>query len=111
MLPSGLIAKYNTLNVWPVSVDIFYILGYFQTFISFKENPCVETNSFNVLLKIKLQTCDPVSIDFIVVPSKVLRNFMVLSAVPPPDNKSPCWWGDHVTAFTAATWSLYFTTG
>ncbi len=111
VLPSGLIARYRTLKVCPVKVDIFYILGYLQTLISFKENPWVDTNSFSVLLKIKLQTCEPVSIDFIVVPSKVFLNLIVLSAVPPPDKRSPCWWGDHVTAFTAATWSLYLTTG
>jgi len=31
--PSGLIAKYNTLNVCPVKVAIFSIDGYFQTMI------------------------------------------------------------------------------
>lgn len=36
---------------------------------------------------------------------------MVLSAVPPPERRRPCWWGDQVTALTAATWSLYLTTG
>lgn len=63
------------------------------------------------MLKIKLHTCEPVSIDLIVVPYKVFLNLIVLSAVPPPESKRPCWWGDHVTAFTAATWSLYLTTG
>jgi hypothetical protein len=29
--PSGLIARYKTLNVWPVSVAIFSMEGYFQT--------------------------------------------------------------------------------
>ena len=29
--PSGLIAKYNTLNVCPVNVAIFSIVGYFHT--------------------------------------------------------------------------------
>ena len=58
-----------------------------------------------------MQTWEPVSIDFIVVPYKVFLNLMVLSAVPPPDNKRPCWWGDQVTALTAAMWSLYLTTG
>lgn len=27
---------------------------------------------------------------------------MVLSAVPPPDTRSPCWWGDQANALTAA---------
>jgi len=36
---------------------------------------------------------------------------MVLSAVPPPDTRRPCWWGDQVTALTAAIWSLYLRTG
>jgi hypothetical protein len=30
-LPSGFIAKYKTLNVCPVSVAIFSIVGYFHT--------------------------------------------------------------------------------
>ncbi len=43
---------------------------------------------------------------FNVVPERVLRNLMVLSAVPPPETRSPCWWGDQAIALTAATWSL-----
>lgn len=31
---------------------------------------------------------------------------MVLSAVPPPEAKRPCWWGDQAIAFTAAVCSL-----
>ena len=37
VVPSGDIAKYNTLYVWPVKVAIFYIFGHFQTLISFSE--------------------------------------------------------------------------
>lgn len=44
VVPSGFIAKYSTLNVWPVSVYIFYIFGILHKFISFKEYPCVLTS-------------------------------------------------------------------
>jgi len=37
VVPSGFIARYNTLYVCPVRVSIFYIFGIFQMFISFKE--------------------------------------------------------------------------
>lgn len=111
VLPSGLIAKYNTRYVCPVKVAIFYILGYFQTLISFNEYPWVLTNSLSVLLKIRLQTWDPTSTVFTVVPLRVFLNLMVLSAVPPPDAKRPCWWGDQAIALTAAVWSLYLRIG
>lgn len=69
------------------------------------------TNSLRVLLKIKLQTWDPTSIVFTVVPFKVFLKRMVLSAVPPPEARSPCWWGDQAIALTAAVWSLNFKIG
>jgi len=31
--PSGLHDRYNTLNVWPVKVASFFIVGYFHTII------------------------------------------------------------------------------
>ena len=37
VVPSGFIAKYKTLYVWPVNVSIFYIFGIFHMFISFRE--------------------------------------------------------------------------
>lgn len=33
LCPSGLMLRYNTLYVWPVSVAIFCMLGYCQTMI------------------------------------------------------------------------------
>ncbi len=111
VLPSGLIAKYNTLYVCPVSVAIFYIFGYFHTFISFREYPCVLTSSFSVLLKIKLQTWEPTSTALIVVPLSVFLNRIVRSAVPPPEARRPCWWGDQAMALTAAVWSEYLRIG
>ena len=59
----------------------------------------------------RLQTWDPTSTVFKVVPVKVFLNLIVLSAVPPPDTSNPCWWGDHAIALTAATWSLNLRTG
>ncbi len=106
VLPSGLIARYNTRYVCPVRVAIFYILGYFHTLISLWEYPCVLTNSFNVLLKIKLHTCDPTSIVLTVVPLRVFLNLIVRSAVPPPEARRPCWCGDQAIALTAAVWSV-----
>ena len=36
---------------------------------------------------------------------------IILSAVPPPVARSPCWWGDQAKALTAALWSVnLFTT-
>lgn len=41
----------------------------------------------------------------------VFQKWMHLSAVPPPEARSPCMCGDHAIAFTAAVCSLYFNTG
>ena len=49
--------------------------------------------------------------DLIVYPVKVFLNFIVLSAVPPPETKRPCSWGDHAMALMAAVWSVYLTMG
>ena len=46
-----------------------------------------------------------------VVPVRVFLNLIVLSAVPPPDTRRPCWWGDQAIALTAAAWSQNLTTG
>ena len=69
------------------------------------------TISFSVLENIKLQTWDPTSTVLTVEPVKVFLNLIVRSAVPPPDTKRPCWWGDHAIAFTAAAWSQNFIIG
>ena len=100
--PDGFIAKNNTRLVCPVKVVTFSKLGYFQTIISLFEYPCVETNSFVVLENIRLQTWEPVSILSSIVPSRVFQNFMVLSADPPPEAKTPCVWGLQARALTAA---------
>lgn len=36
------------------------------------------------------------------LPFVVFQNRMQRSAVPPPEARSPCWWGDQARAFTAA---------
>jgi hypothetical protein len=54
--PHGLIERYKTLYEWPVKVATFYIDGYFQTIIWFKEYPWVETISLDVFENIRLQT-------------------------------------------------------
>lgn len=36
---------------------------------------------------------------------------MVRSAVPPPETRRPCWWGDQAIALTAAAWSQNFIIG
>lgn len=102
VVPSGFIAKYKTLYVCPVNVSIFYIFGIVQTFISFNEYPCVLTSSFTFLANIRLQTCEPTFKHFVYSPFIEFQNLMVLSAVPPPETKRPCWWGDQARAFTAA---------
>ena len=45
------------------------------------------------------------------LPVRVFQNLMHLSAVPPPDARSPWWWGDQAIAFTAAMWSVKVYTG
>jgi hypothetical protein len=35
--PSGLIAKYKTLRLWPVNVATFFIEGYFHITMAFSE--------------------------------------------------------------------------
>ena len=88
--PSGDIARYSTRYVCPVSVVTLDIVGYFQTIIWLREYPCVETTSFMFLLHIRLQTCDPVSIQLRGVPESVFQNRMQRSAVPPPEANRPC---------------------
>lgn len=44
----------------------------------------------------------PVSMQFKGEAVAVFQNLMHLSAVPPPDAMSPCWWGDQARALTAA---------
>jgi hypothetical protein len=62
----------------------------------------VLTNSLTVFANIRLQTCDPTFRHFVYSPKIEFQNLMVLSAVPPPETSSPCWWGDHARALTAA---------
>ena len=82
--PSGLIAKYNTLNVWPVNTAIFFIWGYFQTIISFLEYPWVETSSLTFFEYARLHTWLPVSTQWRGLHVRVFQNLIHLSAVPPP---------------------------
>ena len=96
--PSGLVARYKTRYVWPVSFATWVRDGYRQIKIWFCEYPWVETNSFVCLLQAKLQTWEPVSILCRGCWVKVFQNFMHRSAVPPPEAKRPCWWGDHAIA-------------
>ena len=51
------------------------------------------------------------SIEFRTFPLAVFQNLMHLSAVPPPDARSPCWCGDHAIALTAAVCSVNRNTG
>ena len=65
------------------------------------------TNSWSCLLKAKLHTCEPVSFSQSSSPVKTFLNLIILSAVPPPEARSPCCWGDQANALTAARWSVY----
>jgi len=56
--PSGEIARYNTLYVWPVKVASLDIVGYLQTIIWFWEYPWVLTSSFTFFDHTRLQTLD-----------------------------------------------------
>lgn len=109
--PSGLIAKYKTLKLWPVSVATFFIEGYFQTTIALSEYPWVETISLLFLEKRRLQTCEPVLMWLISSICWVFQKRMHLSAVPPPLAKRPCWCGDQAMALTAARWLLNLPAG
>ena len=53
-----------------------------------------------------IRTCDPVSMVCRGWPVRVFQNRIVLSAVPPPEARTPCWWGDQVRALMAAEWAL-----
>lgn len=101
---SGDMARYKTLKLCPVKVAIFLSDGYFQTTMALSEYPCVLTISFELLLNMRLQTWDPVSIELTSVPILVFQNFMQRSAVPPPDASKPLWCGLHAIALTAALW-------
>ena len=74
-------------------------------FISFWEYPWVLTTSCVDLLNYKLHIWEPVSSWHMIYPVKMLRIFIIRSAVPPPVAKSPCWCGDQAKALTAALWS------
>ena len=58
------------------------------------------------LENIKLQTWDPVSILSINELSKVFQNFIVLSADPPPEARTPWLCGSQAIPFTAAQWDV-----
>jgi len=109
--PSGEIARYNTLYVWPVKVASLDIVGYLQTIIWFWEYPWVLTSSFTFFDHTRLQTWLPVSTQLKCVFVVVFQNRMHLSAVPPPDASRPWRWGDQAIALTAAVCSVYFSTG
>jgi hypothetical protein len=64
-----------------------------------------------VFEKIKLQTCEPVSMLSRSVPFRVFQNLIVRSADPPPDAKTPWLWGLQASPFTAAEWWLNLLTG
>ena len=59
--PSGLIARYNTRFVCPVSDATMFNFGYFHMQIWFwavvEENPWVDTSSCDVRDQMRLQTC------------------------------------------------------
>ena len=62
----------------------------------------METSYFVVLENIRLQTWEPVSMLSSIVPFRVFQNFIVLSAEPPPEAKTPWLWGLQARPFTAA---------
>lgn len=59
----------------------------------------------------RLQTWEPVSVHCSGWPVRVFQKRMQRSAVPPPEARRPCWWGDQAMAFTAAKCSVYCCTG
>ena len=59
----------------------------------------------------RLQTWEPTFRQLVYSPETVFQNLIVRSAVPPPETKSPCWWGDHANAFTAALCFIKLKTG
>lgn len=66
------------------------------------EYPWVLTNYLVVFENIRLQIWEPVSILSSRLPSSVFQNFIVRSADPPPDAKTPWLYGLHARPFTAA---------
>lgn len=71
----------------------------------------VLTSSLACLDQARLHTWEPVSIHCKGWEVRVFQNRMHRSAVPPPDARRPCWWGDQAMAFTAARCSVYCCTG
>jgi len=104
--PSGLIARYNTLQVCPVNAATWVIDGYFHIATWFWLYPCVLTNSFEFFDHWRLHTWLPVSISLIHCPFMEFQKRILRSAVPPPDARMPRWWGDQDIAFTAAVCAL-----
>ena len=105
VLPSGLQAKLSTREVWPVNSWTRVKeepLPYFHKISWFSEKPWELQSSRWCLFQRRAQTCDPVSIEFIIAPLFAFHSLMVRSAVPPPLANIPRWKGHQSNAFTAA---------
>ena len=55
--------------------------------------------------------CKEIELKCLTCPVSVFQNRIHLSAVPPPEARSPWWWGDHAMALTAAKCSVKVWTG
>ena len=69
------------------------------------------SNHCEIFLKSPNNTWLPVSMQFKRLFVDVFQKRIHLSAVPPPEAKTPCWWGDHAIALTAAVCSLNLNKG
>lgn len=100
--PSGLRAKWRTLDVWPVNSAIFTMEGYFHRHSWFWLNPWELRISFSCLLHWRAHTWDPLSMLFTHAPVCVFQNLMHRLPVPPLDSSKFLWNGHHARALTAA---------
>merc|ERR1712224_391572 len=67
-------ARYRTRYVCPVRVATFAMDGYFQRMIWFREYPCVLTISLTFFDQMRLQTCEPVSMQLSAVLFTAFQN-------------------------------------
>lgn len=95
----------RTLDVWPVSLDIFTIDGYFHRMSWFSVKPWELSNSRSCLFHRRAQTCEPVFTEFKQEPVWLFQNLIHMSAPPPPEARRLLWKGHQARAFTAALWS------
>mmetsp|Transcript_54051 Transcript_54051/g.166291 ORF Transcript_54051/g.166291 Transcript_54051/m.166291 type:complete len:248 (-) Transcript_54051:637-1380(-) len=100
--PLGDAARWSTRELCPVRSATLVNEGYFQMVSWLSLYPCEVTISVPSRFHTAPHTCDRVSTELISSPARTSQNLSVLSAVPPPEARTPDCTGFQASAFTAA---------